>query len=219
MSQDRKYIAYYRVSTQKQGESGLGLEAQVTMVKRFVKDESAIVSSYKEVESGKKDDRRELTRAIEQCKELGAVLLIAKLDRLSRNVTFISTLMDSGVKFICADMPDATELTIHIFAALAQHERKIISERTRMALAEKKKQGHKLGKPENLQHKHKLKGIEIIAQARRSNPNRVKASGYIKLLYKSGKSLSEIANTMNQEGFKTARGMQFSKATVLRFVK
>lgn len=132
-----KYVAYYRVSTKAQGSSGLGLEAQRASVAGFVKGSdrrAVIVAEFTEVESGKKDKRMELMAAIERAKREGAVLVIAKLDRLSRNASFIFTLRDSRVNFLCVDMPDANTLTIGIFATLAQHERELISQRTKAAL-------------------------------------------------------------------------------------
>ena len=134
-----KFITYLRVSTQKQGESGLGLEAQRNTVKIHAQQKKAdIIAEFVEVESGKKNDRPKLTESIQYAKENNAILLIAKLDRLSRNAGFIFKLRDTGVQFECCDIPDANTLTIGIFATVAQHERERISERTRQALAAKK---------------------------------------------------------------------------------
>ena len=116
-----RYVAYYRVSTGRQGASGLG--AQRTSVENFTRGRGQIVGEYKDVESGKRNDRPELNRAIAMCKAEGAVLLIAKLDRLTRNVAFIFTLRDSGAAFVCADMPEANTLTIGVMATMAQHDR------------------------------------------------------------------------------------------------
>lgn len=138
------YIAYYRVSTKRQGDSGLGLDAQRASVQNYSKD---IYKEYVEIESGRKASRPRLKEAIEECKRTGNTLLVAKLDRLARNVHFVSMLMESKVPFKCVDMPEADNFTIHIFAALAEREARLISERTKAALAEKKKQGIKLGCP------------------------------------------------------------------------
>ena len=138
------FIAYYRVSTKKQGDSGLGLDAQRAAVKNYTKD---IYKEYVEVESGKNPKRPRLLAAIEECKKTGHTLLVAKLDRLARNVHFVSALMESKVPFRCIDMPEADNFTIHIFAALAEREAKLISDRTKAALVEPKKQGVKLGCP------------------------------------------------------------------------
>jgi DNA invertase Pin-like site-specific DNA recombinase len=126
-----RYVAYYRVSTQKQGSSGLGLEAQQNAVANFLRGNSP-VDAFTEVESGRNPERPKLTQAIARCRELKAKLLIAKLDRLARSVAFISNLMESDVEFTVADFPEANRLTIHILAAVAEHEARLISERTRV---------------------------------------------------------------------------------------
>ena len=212
----RKYVAYFRVSTQKQGLSGLGLEAQKKAVGDFAKDPSFIIREYTEVESGKRDSRPELLGAIAHAKQHSATLLIAKLDRLSRNAGFIFTLRDSGVDFICADMPDANTLTVGIFAVLAQHERELISPRTRAALAAKKAQGHVLGKPENLTLQAGLKGNSVWRQTARENENNRRARKIICLLRDSGGKWSHIASELNSAGFRTSRGMQFRAEQVKR---
>jgi DNA invertase Pin-like site-specific DNA recombinase len=145
------YVAYYRVSTQQQGRSGLGLEAQRAAVLQHVGQALEPGNEFTEVETGKGsnalDRRPVLKAALAEAKRTKATLIIAKLDRLARNVSFIAQLMESKVKFICADMPEATELTLHIMAAMAQHERQMISERTKAALAAAKARGVKLGNP------------------------------------------------------------------------
>ena len=144
-----KFVPYYRVSTAKQGRSGLGLEAQQASVQAYLKD-GQIVAEYIEVETGKRNDRPELAQAIEHARREGATLIIAKLDRLARSVAFIFALRDSGVKFIACDMPEANTLTIGLLAALAQHERELISERTTAALRAKKSEVLRLGNPQSL---------------------------------------------------------------------
>ena len=141
-----KYVAYYRVSTAKQGKSGLGLEAQKETVRAFVEKEGELIAEYVEVESGRKDSREELWKAIRLAKEQKAKIVIARLDRFSRKVSFISGIMDQGVSLVVAEMPHASEFQLHIFAALAQEERRLISERTKAALAQAKKRGVRLGK-------------------------------------------------------------------------
>lgn len=123
------YICYYRVSTKEQGQSGLGLEAQEKAVKQIT-DKGVVIKSFTEIESGKKNNRPMLLEAINMCKLKNATLVVAKLDRLSRNVYFISSLMESKVKFICSDAPELDTFSLHIFASLAERERKLISERT-----------------------------------------------------------------------------------------
>jgi DNA invertase Pin-like site-specific DNA recombinase len=173
-----QYVAYYRVSTKMQGQSGLGLQAQKAMVTQFVKNDP-ILEEFTEVESGKKDNRTQLLLAIAWAKQKGARLIIAKLDRLSRNASFIFMLRDSGVDFVCADMPDANTLTVGIFAVLAQHERELISARTKAALAAKKRAGAKLGKPENLGDQARLRSIQVRKQASQTSLANVQAMDII----------------------------------------
>lgn len=143
-----RFIAYYRVSTDRQGKSGLGLEAQRASVHTFLNGGKWILAAeFVEVESGKRSDRPQLGAALAACKKHKAKLVIAKLDRLSRNVAFIATLMESKIEFVAADNPHASEFTVHILAAVAEHERKMISRRTRDALAAAKARGVKLGNP------------------------------------------------------------------------
>lgn len=153
----RRSVDYYRVSTRAQGDSGLGLEAQRAAVAGFVK--GVIMAEFTEVESGKNNQRVQLATVIDRSKKEGAVLMIAKLDRLSRNASFIFTLRDSGVNFQCVDIPDANTVIVGIFPTLAQHERELISQRTKAALAAKRNQGIELDKPENLTPEAQLKGI------------------------------------------------------------
>src|SRR5436189_2530891 len=138
-----KFIAYFRVSTDKQGRSGLGLEAQREAVLAYLNGGRwSLVEEFVEVESGKRNDRPQLTAALAACKKHRAKLVIAKLDRLSRNLAFIATLMDSGVEFVAVDNPHANKLTVHILAAVAQHEREMIAQRTKDALQAR---GQRLG--------------------------------------------------------------------------
>src|SRR5437588_6197688 len=144
-----KFVAYYRVSTDRQGKSGLGLDAQREAVENYLNGARwSLVADFTEIESGKRNDRPELEKALAACKKLKARLVIAKLDRLSRNLAFIATLMESGVEFVAVDMPEANKLTVHILAAMAEHEREQISKRTRDALAAAKRRGRRLGNPD-----------------------------------------------------------------------
>jgi len=152
-----KFVSYLRVSTSKQGRSGLGLEAQRNAVEQYLDGGRwELLAEYVEVESGKKNDRPELIRAMHHAKVTGATLIIAKLDRLARNVHFISGLMETGVDFVAVDMPEANRFTIHIFAAAAEHEREMASQRTKAALQAAKARGVKLGNPNGAAH---LKGF------------------------------------------------------------
>src|SRR6266404_4008447 len=137
-----KFVSYLRVSTQKQGESGLGIEAQRTAVAEYLNGGRwKLLAEYVEVESGKHNERPQLAAATTLAKATGATLIVAKLDRLARNVHFISCLMESGVDFVAADMPMTNKLTVHVLAAVAEHEREMISQRTKAALAAAKARG------------------------------------------------------------------------------
>lgn len=212
----KNYIAYYRVSTQKQGASGLGLEAQKETVKSFISKDDEILNEYIEMESGKKDSRAELQKAIKEANEKNATLIIAKLDRLARNVSFIFKLRDSKVDFVCCDLPDANTLTIGIFATIAQHERELISERTRKALAVKKAQGYKLGKPENLTNEARQKGNQARIKNALDNERNRKAFALIKHMRSSGYSYKKIAEELNSSGFTTRYGKNFHPMGVKR---
>ncbi|RDC58793.1 hypothetical protein AHMF7616_05227 [Adhaeribacter pallidiroseus] len=212
----KRYVAYYRVSTAKQGISGLGLEAQQYAVSAFVKGAAQIVAEYTEVESGKKNNRTQLLLAISEAKKQKATLLIAKLDRLSRNAAFIFTLRDSGVDFVCADMPDANTLTIGIFAVLAQHERELISSRTKAALQAKIAQGARLGKPENLTYQDRVTGAQVMRQKAVTNENNKRAAAMVNLYRAQGLTWMAIAEKLNEAGFKASRGGQFQANQVQR---
>lgn len=212
-----KFVAYLRVSTDKQGRSGLGLDAQRQAIADFIAGGS-LIAEYVEIESGKKDkDKRpQLAAALHRAKVTGAKLIIAKLDRLSRNVAFITALQESRVRFVCADMPDATELTIHIMAAIAQHERQAISERTRIALAAARRRGKKLGNPNGARA---LKGLgnapavaKIIANAEHFASD--VAPIILDIQAAGTTSLTGIAHELNTRGILTPRNGNWHPATV-----
>jgi DNA invertase Pin-like site-specific DNA recombinase len=209
-----RYIAYYRVSTQKQGLSGLGIEAQKSSVKHFISQDSIMSYEFTDIESGKRNDRPNLLLAIEMCKKENAILLIAKLDRLSRNAAFIFTLRDSQVKFKCCDMPDANSVTIGIMAVLAQDERERTSLRTKDALAELKKKGVKLGTPENLNVTARLKGLQVRKENAQKNEDNRRATALITALKNENKSFYSITKQLNNFGFKTRRGNVFTQVQV-----
>ncbi|WP_375436399.1 recombinase family protein [uncultured Hymenobacter sp.] len=213
----RKFVAYYRVSTARQGASGLGLEAQRATVQAFAKD-AFILREFVEVESGKRNHRPQLRDAIAQAKAVGATLLIAKLDRLSRNAGFIFALRDSGVDFTCCDMPDANTLTVGIFAVLAQHERETISKRTKEALKAKKARGAQLGSPANLTDLARHNSIAVRQQKRRALLATRYALSLITVLHQQGQSYSSIARQLNAEGFLTAQGKAYSHTQVCRLL-
>lgn len=212
-----KYVAYYRVSTDKQGRSGLGLDAQKAAVHSFVKG-APILAEFKEVESGKNNRRPELQAAIAAAKSQGARLVIAKLDRLSRNAGFIFQLRDANVDFVCCDMPEASTLNIGIFATLAQHERELISSRTKAALAAKKAQGFQLGKPENLTDAARVKAHESNRAAARDNKENRRASAFASKCRAADMKLQAICDELNSNGFKTRNGCEFQRNTVKRLL-
>jgi DNA invertase Pin-like site-specific DNA recombinase len=203
-----EYIAYYRVSTDRQGTSGLGLAAQREAVTRFL-GTGQLVAAYTEIESGKRHTNRpQLLAALAECRTRRAVLLIARLDRLARNVAFIANLMESGVDFVAVDMPQATRLTIHILAAVAEHEREMISKRTKAALAEAKRRGTKLGNPRLAEARAKALATH---HAHRPAPEIAK----LMLDWKQqGKSLREIASGLNRLNIRPPRGRAWYASSV-----
>jgi len=214
----KPYVSYYRVSTLKQGQSGLGLEAQQAAVRTFVADPTRIVAEYVEVESGKRNQRPQLQAAIEAARQQGATLLIAKLDRLSRNAGFIFALRDSGVDFVCCDMPDANTLTVGLFAVIAQHERETISKRTKDALTAKKARGAQLGTPANLTDEVRWQGREVQQRNARENQQNRQAARLSKLLQEKGHTLQQIAQELNEAGYRTRRGKLFFPMSVQRLL-
>jgi DNA invertase Pin-like site-specific DNA recombinase len=212
-----KHVAYYRVSTVKQGRSGLGLDAQRKAVADYLNGGAwELAAELTEVESGKLDQRPKLQEALSMCELTGATLVVAKLDRLSRNVAFLAALQDSGARFVAADMPEANELTIHIMAAVAQAERKAISRRTREALAAAKVRGVKLGGDRG-NGADLLKGPAVSA-ARRSAASSARASKvapHIDAARRDGAtSLRQIASALNNRGITTPRGGRWQAAQV-----
>jgi len=202
-----KYIAYYRVSTKAQGDSGLGLEAQKNLVAPYAGD---VVHSFTEIESGKKDNRPQLEAALGMCRELGAAILIAKIDRLSRDAAFLLTLRKSGVDIVAADMPNAGTLEFGVRAVVAQHEREEISRRTKAALAAARDRGTKLGSP------NPSAGGRASGATRRAKTQALAAKVLptITALRDGGASYASIANRLNETGVKPANGNTWHSTTV-----
>lgn len=215
----RKYVAYLRVSTQRQGRSGLGLEAQRDAVQRFItaRGGNLLAPEYVEVESGKRADRPELAKALQRCRVTGATLVVAKLDRLSRNAAFLMTLRDSGVEFVAADLPEANTMTVGVMAVVAQHEREAISQRTKAALAAAKARGVRLGGRREGSgdiRRHQRDGVRAakeradkLAQDRLPEIERLRAKGM---------SLNEIAKRLDADGWLTSRGGRWTATAVKR---
>lgn len=211
-----KYIAYYRVSTQKQGKSGLGLDAQKKMVADFVSLHGGeVVAEYTEVESGKRDDRPELTKAIRHSSLVGGRLLVGKLDRLSRDLHFLTSLQKSRVDFVVSDMPGCDNFTINIYGSLAQRERELIASRTKAGLAAAKARGVRLGtnnlNPELVKDASE-KGVQVCRQNADEFAARVRPT--IEALLTKGMSLRRVATELNSLGVKTARGGVWTATTV-----
>lgn len=230
----KQFVGYYRVSTVKQGESGLGLAAQTENVKRFIENQGSLIQDFTEIESGKNSERPFLMEAIAMCKEKDATLVIAKLDRLSRDAKFILTLQDSGVQFVCVDMPDANHFTVGLFALIAQQEIRKTSERTVEALGSIQKEIEEkgyytskagniitsLGGSYNFSEKDRERAYEKARERAANNPNNKRASAFIETLTSSGiTNKTEISRRLNASGFVTARGKEFTPMQVSRLMK
>ncbi len=216
LSEAGRAVAYYRVSTQKQGQSGLGLEAQQTCVERYAEAQGlTLIATYTEVETGTGKRRRiEIQNAIKRAKAENAVLLIAKLDRLSRNLHFVTGLLESRVNFVACDMPHANTLTIQLLAVMAEHEARLISQRTKEALAAAKARGTKLGSPQPMPEEVRALGRAALRQEAQEATSKVR--GYVFALREQGHSLRQIAAKLNADGFTTRQGKQWSAVQVSR---
>ena len=226
---NQKFVSYVRVSTAKQGRSGLGLEGQQAAVAEFVSAKGGkLLREYREVESGKNPERPELAKALAHAKRAGAVLLVAKLDRLSRNVHFLSGLLEAGVDFVAADNPVANRFTLHVLAALAEEEARAVSVRTKAALEAAKARGAKLGsaRPGHWEGREDRRAEgQARATKRAARVNRAKArEAYTDLfplmleMREAGASLREIAETLNTQGHTTRRGKAWTAVQVMRIL-
>ena len=216
-----KYVIYYRVSTKRQGRSGLGLRGQKNAVLAFLNgSKSRIVAEYTEIESGKRDDRPQFLKAVKSAQENDATLLVAKLDRLSRDLHFVTGLQKEGIDFTACDMPDANRLTINIMAAMAQQEREMISERTKTALSAAKAKGRKLG-ASNRKIKKALRagGWKNSIKTRRERALRFAENlrpKIEKLRIKEGKSRGEIVEHFNDYSVPAPMGGGWSPSQLRR---
>ena len=205
-------VAYYRVSTKKQGADGLGMAAQRKTVEEYIQRTGAeLLESFSEVESGGKNDRPELLKALNLCRLTGARLLIAKLDRLSRDALFLLTLQKEGLPFTALDMEGANEFSVAIMALLAQQERKLISQRTKAALARKReelaRQGKRLGNPNGAAAFGDRRGIGANeAKAAKATRNAKRIAEILRPLQGKGASLRDMASTLNNLRVPTSRG-------------
>lgn len=216
------YVCYARVSTEQQGRSGLGLEAQRAAVVEWLKgDQRKLLAEFTDVESGKRDDRPQLAAALALCRRTGATLVIAKIDRLTRNVAFLARLMESGVKFVAVDNPHATKLTIHILAAVAEDERDRISARTKAALTAAKARGKKLGWsiPGRQSEQAFACQLGVKANIERARLFAANMLPVVRSIQAAGvTTLADIAQTLTARGFQTARGHEWHATTVKRLL-
>ena len=234
----KKFVAYYRVSTQKQGNSGLGLQAQKNAVANHISEKGNLIGEFTEVETGtRKKKRVEIYRAIELAKSNKATLIVAKLDRLARDVEFTSALFNGGVDFICCDNPNANKLTIQLLSVIAEHEAEVISKRIKDALKVKKEKIEKgiyvnkdgsvmtpingevrLGNPNGFGEFQKL-GVKKIKENANNNKNNIQAIDIICSARKEGMTFQAIADKLNKLQYTTRRGKKFNPIQVHRLFK
>lgn len=219
-----KFVGYVRVSTARQGQSGLGLQAQESAIQQHALSRGgSLARTFKEVESGRDDARPQLAKALDLARLTGATLVIAKLDRLSRNAAFLLALQESGVRFVATDMPDANELTVGIMALVAQQERQAISERTRAALQVAKARGTRLGNPNGAAALRRAnKGNNAAVKVRQENAaNHAEAlrNTLDELRGEGHGSLSQIAAELNARGILTPRNATWHRSSVANLLK
>ena len=216
-----KYVAYLRDSTQKQGYSRLGLEAQREIIHNYLHD-TAPISEYVEAKSGRNSDRPTLKEALSQCRKERTTLIVPKHDRLARSVSFLSSLLESDVEIVFCDFPQANKMVLHIISAISQYEAELIAARTKASLHAKKARGYKLGNPEHLLDKHEeaiRNSIRTSKAKADSNPNNKRAIAMLRTLVKEEHTLQEMADTPNNEGLVSSKGCAFSKSTVYKLIK
>lgn len=216
-----KIVAYYRVSTLKQD---LGLDAQRTIVSNWATAHNAeIIAEYQEKESGKDNNRPELIKAKEKAEAEHATLVVAKLDRLSRDFRYIVelfyTMKEKGASFVVCNLPELNTMTLAIFGALAEEERRMISERTKQALAELKAKGVKLGNPNGVSETMKERGRIAVKESARNNPENVKAWAVVERMLKDGETYHHIAVFLNSKGYVTRRGCKWCATGVMSLQK
>ena len=204
----------------KQQLSGLGVEAQREIIHNHVKNKQ-ILAEYIDTESGKKSNRPQLLTALAMCRKTNSILIVAKLDRLSRNVAFTSKLLESDVEIVFCDFPQANRLILHIISSIAEYEAGLISQRTKQSLQAKKARGIKLGKSDNLMNKFEqaiYNSSRTNKAKAENNPNNMRAIALLRSLSMQGKSLSEMTDLLNEQGFVTSKGCQFQITQVKRLL-
>lgn len=218
-----RFVAYYRVSTAKQGRSGLGLEAQQAAVRDYLNGGAwQLVAEFTEVESGKRSDRPQLAAALAACRTMRATLIVAKLDRLSRDAAFLLTLQNSGVDFVAADMPTANRLTVGIMAVVAQSERELISARTKAALAAAKARGVKLGgaRPGCGEHGRAALPAARAARSAKAEARAADLAPIIRGLQEEGiTGLRPLARALNERGHRPPNAAEWGPVQVARLLR
>ena len=216
--QPRNYVTYFRVSTQRQGRSGLGIEAQKASVKAYLDAHGgAVLATWTEIESGKRNDRPALEAALKRCRQTRATLLVARLDRLSRNAAFLLTLRDSGARFVACDMPDMNETVVGILAVIAQHEREAISARTKAALQAARRRGVRLGNPRLRPGTARSAAHASAANAGKAEARALELRDVIEDARTTGcETLVEIAQHLDSLSIRTARGAAWTATGVRR---
>ncbi len=215
MNSGTKYVSYLRVSTQRQGVSGLGLEAQRASVRAFLGPGDTVIEEFVEIESGRKNDRPRLQMALELAREEGATLLIAKLDRLARNVAFIANLLEAGVEIAAVDLPQANRFVLHIMAAVGEQEAKAISERTKAALAAARERGTRLGWANpSRSDRAAAQSASLAVRRRHATEFATQHGPRIMERRATGATLQDIATEFNRQGISAPRGRAWWPSTV-----
>jgi DNA invertase Pin-like site-specific DNA recombinase len=210
------YVVYYRVSTERQGRSGLGLEAQKAAGQAFIDQRGGkVIDSFTEIESGRKDDRPKLKEAMDTARAYGAVLMIAKLDRLARDAHFLLGLEKAGIDFVAADMPEANRLTVGILALVAEEEARAVSSRIKAALAARKARGHQLGNVDSLKTgTADTAAVASQVAAAKAAEHTARVMPIISRLKADGLSLQAMARSLNEQSVPTARGGAWTATSV-----
>ena len=203
------YVVYYRVSTERQGKSGLGLESQRTMIENFLKPEDQVLDEFTEIQSGRKDNRVELWKCINLVKKTKSKLLIPRLDRFSRKVSFISNILDTGIDLVVSDNPNTSKFHLHLLSCFCEEERRLISERTRMSLQEAKKRGTVLGK--NGKALSKINKQNKVDFVQKIKPELLRVQDECK-------TLLEMSRVLNEKGLQTYRGGRWYAQTVKNYL-
>lgn len=216
--QTKRAVALFRVSTHRQGESGLGLEAQEAVVRAYAERTGlTIIASFTEIETGTgKRHRPQLEAALEATRRAGATLVISRLDRMTRSVRVMTTLMESGVSFVACDLPEADKLVLQVMCAMAEREAELVSSRTKVALAARKARGLPLGTPANFTHAGRLLGASIRRE--KALVDQRQAEGLAQALRRQGITFEAIARELETRGYPTVQGGRWTGKQVSRIL-